>query len=243
MSDKGSRGGESGSGGARCVVVTGASRGVGRQAALSLVREHGCTVLAVSRDAAALHTLQEECAGSAGALEIVVLDIAASDAAMRLLQAVGDRRVHALVHNAGAILRTELGSYGMEALELLFRINVLAPLLITQALAPMLGGDPPGHVVHIGSMGGFQDSAKFAGLAAYSSSKAALACLAQCLAEEFREAGIRSNCLALGAVDTEMHAWPSPATRPGGCRSDGGYVASFLWKGISSSTPRCCRWR
>ena len=53
-------------------------------------------------------------------------------------------------------------------------------------------------------MGGYQGSAKFPGLSLYSSSKGALAVLTECLAEEFKDREIRVNCLALGAVQTEM---------------------------------------
>jgi NAD(P)-dependent dehydrogenase (short-subunit alcohol dehydrogenase family) len=53
-------------------------------------------------------------------------------------------------------------------------------------------------------MGGFQGSQKFKGLSIYSSSKAALASLSECLAEEYRDSSISFNCLALGATDTEM---------------------------------------
>ena len=53
-------------------------------------------------------------------------------------------------------------------------------------------------------MGGFQGSTKFAGLSAYSSSKSALSGLTECLAEELKDRNIAVNCLALGAVQTEM---------------------------------------
>ena len=60
------------------------------------------------------------------------------------------------------------------------------------------------HVVTISSMGGIQGSLKFAGLAAYSSSKGAVITLSELLAEEYKEKGISFNVLALGAVQTEM---------------------------------------
>src|SRR5690606_37581299 len=101
-----------------------------------------------------------------------------------------------------------------------------------QALAPQLKGDPPGHVVHIGSMGGFQDSVKFPSLAAYSASKAALACLAQCLAEEFKDQGVRSNCLAIGAAGTEMLRTAFPDyDAPVSAAAMGAYVARFAVEG------------
>ena len=60
------------------------------------------------------------------------------------------------------------------------------------------------HVVTISSMGGVQGSIKFPGLAAYSSSKAAVITLTELLAEEYKDSGISFNVLALGAVQTEM---------------------------------------
>jgi NAD(P)-dependent dehydrogenase (short-subunit alcohol dehydrogenase family) len=197
-----------------------------------LVVEHGCTVHAVSRNAEALRMLAEECGSGPGEFHAVPLDIGAPGAAAELAALLDGARVHGLLHNAGVLLRGELGGYSREALEEVMRINVVVPLELTQALAPLLAGDPPGHVVSIGSMGGFQDSVKFPGLIAYSASKAALACMAQCLAEEFKDQGIRSNCLALGAVDTEMlrAAFPGyQATMSAGTM--GRHVAAFILDG------------
>ena len=60
------------------------------------------------------------------------------------------------------------------------------------------------HIVNISSMGGYQGSAKFPGLSVYSAAKGAVAVLSECLAEEFKEQGIKVNALAIGAVQTEM---------------------------------------
>jgi NAD(P)-dependent dehydrogenase (short-subunit alcohol dehydrogenase family) len=53
-------------------------------------------------------------------------------------------------------------------------------------------------------MGGYQGSSKYPGMAYYSASKAALACITECLAVELKDRGISANCLALGSVQTEM---------------------------------------
>ena len=66
------------------------------------------------------------------------------------------------------------------------------------------------HIVNISSMGGFQGADKFAGLSAYSSSKAALNCLTECLAVEFKQTPIKINALCLGAVETEMLSMAFP---------------------------------
>ena len=77
-------------------------------------------------------------------------------------------------------------------------------MLIIKHVIELNGQQRKLHVVNIGSMGGVQGSVKFPGLSAYSSSKAALANLTECLAEEYKETPIRFNCLALGSVNTEM---------------------------------------
>jgi len=75
-------------------------------------------------------------------------------------------------------------------------------------------------------MGGFQGSSKFPGLSAYSASKAALANLTECLAEELKDSGISVNCLALGAVQTEMLATAFPGYQAPVAKEDmGKFVA------------------
>jgi NAD(P)-dependent dehydrogenase (short-subunit alcohol dehydrogenase family) len=86
----------------------------------------------------------------------------------------------------------------------LYRVNVVLPLRLVQALLDRLEGRPEGHVVNIGSMGGVQGSSKFPGLLGYSTSKGALVTATECLAEELKDRGVRANCVCLGSVDTEM---------------------------------------
>lgn len=212
------------------IIITGASRGIGRETVNALVREHGAHVLAIARDRTALDQLQSQ--HDSTSVSTLVLDLLQPDAPARVQHAVGDRRVHGFVHNAGLLLKKPLGAYAAEDLHRVFAVNVFAPLLLTQALMQQLAGNPPGHVLHIASMGGFQDSAKFPGLAAYSASKAALACLAQCIAEEGKGLGVRSNCLAIGSVATEMLAAAFPGyTAPTTSEEMGRFVARFVIEG------------
>ena len=80
--------------------------------------------------------------------------------------------------------------------------NVFGVANLTRISLPYL--QKGSHVLTISSMGGIQGSIKFAGLAAYSSSKGAVITLSELLAEEYKERGIAFNVLALGAVQTEM---------------------------------------
>ena len=79
---------------------------------------------------------------------------------------------------------------------------MLSVFKLTQLLLPLFSSNA--HIVNISSVGGIQGSVKFSGLTAYSSSKAALISLTECLAEEYKETDLAFNCLALGAVQTEM---------------------------------------
>jgi NAD(P)-dependent dehydrogenase (short-subunit alcohol dehydrogenase family) len=97
-------------------------------------------------------------------------------------------------------------------------------------------------------MGGVQGSSKFPGLSAYSSSKSALSGLTECLAEELKTKNIAVNCLALGAVQTEMLAKAFPGYKAPVTPSQmAEFICDFALKGqhffngkiipVSSSTP------
>jgi NAD(P)-dependent dehydrogenase (short-subunit alcohol dehydrogenase family) len=88
------------------------------------------------------------------------------------------------------------------------------------------------HIVNISSMGGFQGSSKFNGLSYYSASKAALTCLSECLSTEFMESGISVNCLALGAVQTEMFDEAFPGySAPVSAKDMAEYISDFALHG------------
>jgi NAD(P)-dependent dehydrogenase (short-subunit alcohol dehydrogenase family) len=130
----------------------------------------------------------------------------------------------------------------------MWEANVMGVVKMVQAVLPLMGGAGHPHIVNIGSMGGFQGTAKFPGLAAYSASKAAVANLTECLAEELKEQNIKVNCLALGAVNTEMlhEAFPGYVA-PVSAVAMAQYIASFALTGqyimngkivpVSISTP------
>ena len=84
-----------------------------------------------------------------------------------------------------------------------FQINAAGIMEVTQYALPYLNKDSS-HIVNISSMGAFQGSAKFSGLTAYSSSKAAICAFTEVFAEEYKNSSIKMNCLCLGAVQTAM---------------------------------------
>ncbi len=117
--------------------------------------------------------------------------------------AVGDYPISVLINNAGYLYNGSIQETSLFEIDKMLAINYKAPLQLVQSLFDNLKKGKA-HIINIGSMGGYSGSAKFPGLSVYSSSKAAIACLSECWAEELKEFGIKSNCLALGAVNTEM---------------------------------------
>jgi NAD(P)-dependent dehydrogenase (short-subunit alcohol dehydrogenase family) len=125
-------------------------------------------------------------------------------------------------------------------------VNVFGVANLTRVCLPYL--KKGSHVVSVSSMGGIQGSMKFAGLAAYSSSKGAVITLSELLAEEYKDQGIAFNVLALGAVNTEMlqEAFPGYEA-PISAAAMADYIAHFALTGnkfhngkiiqVSSSTP------
>ncbi len=188
----------------KTVVITGAARGIGYETAVTLANRYNCNVIALSRNEAALKKLSSSVIS--GNIIYLPFDFVADKFSVLndFLTAHEITSIDALINNAGTLINKPFSEITVSDLEVSYRINVFAPYLLFQQLFARLKAAPEAHVVNISSMGGFQGVQKFAGLSAYSSSKAALVGLTECLAEELKETTIKMNCLCLGAVQTEM---------------------------------------
>src|SRR5690606_14878481 len=92
--------------------------------------------------------------------------------------------VDILVNNAGILINKSFLDTSLEEFAQVLQTNLLGHINMIKHVAPLMKSG--GHIVNIGSMGGFQGASKFPGLSAYSTSKGALATLTECLAEEFK---------------------------------------------------------
>ena len=116
---------------------------------------------------------------------------------------IPDFPVDILINNAGALVNRPFSDITKEDLMKVYGTNVFGPIQLIQNLMPKFSSDA--HIVNISSVGGVTGSVKFPGLSAYSSSKGAMTILTECLQAEFGDSTSWSfNCLALGAVQTEM---------------------------------------
>ena len=109
-----------------------------------------------------------------------------------------------MINNAGLLINKPFLDIEYEDFLSVFEVNFYSALLITKLSTPYLLRSNSAHIVNISSVGGVNDTLKFPGLSVYSSSKGALTILSECLSEELKETNIKVNCLALGAVQTEM---------------------------------------
>ncbi len=182
------------------IIITGASKGIGYDTALKLAESQEHKILALSRNEAKL----QELAAKSDRIDHLAFDITNPelDALLQKVEALGG--VDILLNNAGLLINKPFQQLTMQDWQRSFGTNILGVVGLIRTLLPYLEKSQNAHIVNIGSMGGFQGSSKFPGLSAYSASKAAVANLTECLAEEFKDQKIAVNCLAFGAVQTEM---------------------------------------
>jgi NAD(P)-dependent dehydrogenase (short-subunit alcohol dehydrogenase family) len=215
------------------IILTGASSGIGFEAALELSLDSSNTVVAIARSADKLRSLLEIARGINPDCKLlpVEFDIVNDDYAV-LIPFIKERLGHIdiLINNAGLLINKPFLETNPEDLFTMFESNVIGHFNMIKNLLPFMKAGS--HIVNIGSMGGFQGSVKFTGLSAYSSSKSALHTLTECLAQELIETGIKINCLALGSAQTEMleEAFPGYES-PVLAFEMGKYVADFARTG------------
>ncbi len=228
-------------------LITGASRGIGYDSALTLAASPENRLFVLSRTEKGLEQLASNAYDKYGHhnIEIRIADLAAVDPVQIHDWIVPFGNLAGVINNAGVLINKPFLELSMDDWTRSFEVNFFSIVRLLRALHPLLTG---AHILNIGSMGGFQGTSKFVGLSAYSASKAALANLTECLAEEWKSDQIVSNCLALGAVQTEMLSEAFPGFKaPVSSEEMGAMVAWFLQNGhrffngkvlpVSVSTP------
>ncbi|MFB0494309.1 NAD(P)-dependent dehydrogenase (short-subunit alcohol dehydrogenase family) [Mucilaginibacter sp. OAE612] len=232
------------------IIITGASSGVGFEAVIELILSGSHKVIALARSQDKLERLLEIAHGLNPDCQLFALkfDIVHDDyeGLQQFIASHFDNRVDILINNAGVLINKPFAELRESDFVEMLQSNFIGHVRAIQALRPLM---PAGaHIVNIGSMGGFQGSAKFPGLAAYSASKSALHTLTECLAQELTEQGIKVNCLALGSAQTEMLEQAFPGYQsPVMAFEMGKYIADFALTGskffngkiipVAASTP------
>lgn len=176
-------------------LVTGAGRGIGRGIAVALA-EQGFDVVVADLDGDLATRTAAGIGGRAMTMDVSDPESVAAGAALV-------PHLDVLVNNAGVVQGGLLADVTADAFRTVMGVNVLGPLLTTQAFTGALAAGDGGAVVNIASM-----SAGFPvpGTGVYPASKAALVSLTQSWALELAPRGIRVNAVAPGRISTEMTA-------------------------------------
>lgn len=194
------------------IIITGASRGIGYEAAKIFSADRQHQVVAIARGREGLEVLANGC--GPGKLHVLAADLLTTDIPDKIIPFVAEKLGHVdiLVNNAGMLINKPFADMDDRDFDLIFNANVKSAFLLVKGLLPYFKSGA--HIVNIGSMGGYQGSVKFPGLSLYSAGKAALAVLTECMALELKERKISVNCLALGSARTEMLEQAFPGYDP-----------------------------
>ncbi|WP_194904547.1 SDR family NAD(P)-dependent oxidoreductase [Catenulispora rubra] len=180
----------------RTALVTGATSGIGRAAALKLARD-GFKVLVHGRDAERAAAVVKEIESAGGSAEFLPADLTDVHAIAGLASAAG--HVDVLVNNAGFSWFGPTPDLDPDRYDQLFAANVRSAYYLTAAIAPKMAERGRGSIINLGSMVG---QIGLAGSAAYSATKAALAALTRSWAAEYSPRGVRVNTIAPGPAYT-----------------------------------------
>jgi retinol dehydrogenase 14 len=202
------------------VLVTGATSGIGLEAARSLARQ-GAKVVLVGRDAAKTARCLEEIRASAPQAEVTSLlcDFSRQADVRRLADDVLRRfdRLDVLVNNAGGVFKTR--TLTADGLEATFAVNHLGYFLLTQLLLDRIVQSAPARIVNVSSIAHRRATMDFDDLflergyrliKAYARSKLANVLYTRALAQKLAGMGVTVNCLHPGAVDTNI--WSAAPT-------------------------------
>jgi NAD(P)-dependent dehydrogenase (short-subunit alcohol dehydrogenase family) len=186
----------------KVVVVTGASRGVGRAICIAFAKEGAGLVLA----ARSTEKLEETCKKvkqAGGKAHIVVTDVSKEESIKNLVKVTSEvfGRLDILVNNAGITHSATLEETATADWDRLFDVNTRAPFILCRETLPLLRKAPKAYIVNIASVVGVKC---YALQSAYTASKHALRGMTKALAEELRGSNVRVHSICPGGIDTDM---------------------------------------
>ena len=193
----------------RTALITGASRGMGRAAALALADLGARVIVHYGRGADEAKATVDEIRAKGGRADAVSADLAAPDGAYKLAMQTRDLvggRLDILVANAGISKAAPLEEMTIKDFDSLFAVNVRAPYFLVQQLLPVMGEGSS--VVMLSSLGA---RAAVGNLSAYAATKGAIDTLVKYFAAALGPRGIRVNAVAPGVVNTDMSSFTKTA--------------------------------
>lgn len=194
----------------RTALITGASKGIGAEIA-RVFADAGADVVAVARDAEGLNVTADAVRRKGRTCSIIAADLASEDgpgeAARQALDAHGT--INILVNSAGVALVAPATELSLADWNSSMAVNLRAPFLLSQALAPAMIAQQSGKIINISSQTGI---VAFDDHAAYASSKGGLNALTKSLCAEWARHNIQVNAICPTVVLTPMgqEIWSAP---------------------------------
>ena len=195
----------------KVVMITGASRGLGRALTLACAEE-GANLVITSRSAESFEPIAKEAEGRGVEVLALPADISQGTHVERLVDAAVERfgRIEVLINNAGLLgPRVPIEEYPEDEWRKVLEANLTGPFLLTKAVIPYMSEG--GSIINITSGVSIEGRPRWG---AYSVSKFGLEGLTQILAAELEERGVRVNSVDPGSMRTEMRAAAYPDEDP-----------------------------
>lgn len=222
----------------RVILVTGATRGLGRALATDLAKA-GATVILHGRNANALEELYRELCGLGPEPAVAQLDFehAQGDEYLHLTARLEERygRLDGLVHNAGILGdRSPIEHYDIGLWQRVIHVNLNAPFILTRCLIPLLKASQNASIVFTTSSVGNRGRAFWG---AYAASKFGLEGLAQVFAAEVEGSGMRVNLVNPGRMRTRMRRRAYPGEDPESLPEPESITPTYLYLLSPDSSP------
>lgn len=186
----------------KVAVITGASSGIGRAAAL-LFAQNGANVIAVGRNQSELDSLSDEAREAVGSIKTHLADLTEISHVDRLVGETTEQfgRIDVLVNSAGIIKTGSIEDTKLDDWDKMMNVNLRSMFYLMQKCVPFLVASK-GNIVNVSSVTGTR---AFPGVLAYCVSKAATDQLTRCSALELAPRGVRVNAVNPGVVITNLH--------------------------------------
>lgn len=178
-------------------IVTGAAQGIGKAISLELLRQEAIVFGCDRQEGSMLQFSKEH-----NNFYPIYFDVCDSQAVKEAFMSIKKEygRIDILVNNAGVVFNRKIGMISREETELMFKVNVIAVIELTQLVSRIMAKSGGGSIVNIASVTAVQGSP---GQSAYSATKGAVIAFTKSAAKELAPQGIRVNAVAPGIVKTE----------------------------------------
>lgn len=215
----------------RIILVTGASDGIGREAALTYAR-YGATVILLGRNEEKLRRVAQHIADEQHVQpQWVTLDLltCTAEECRQVVDHIAAHypRLDGVLHNAGLLGEIcPMSEQDPQIWQDVMQVNVNATFMLTQALLPLLLKSDAGSLVFTSSSVGRQGRANWG---AYATSKFATEGMMQVLADEYQNRSLRVNCINPGGTRTSMRASAFPTEDPQKLKTPADIMPLYLW--------------